>query len=72
VIDLCRVPFVDLRGLSVLLSARRRALQAGVELRVACDVKSTLRLLALARLDRDLDVHPTRAAALSPLGSLPA
>jgi anti-anti-sigma factor len=69
VIDLCRVPFIDPRGLSVLLSARRRALGAGVELILACDVKTTLRLLALTRLDRDFDIRPTRAAALSPPAS---
>lgn len=68
VIDLCRVPFIDPRGLAVLLGARRRALHAGIELRLACDVGSTLRLLALTRLDRDFDVRPTRAAALSELG----
>lgn len=67
VIDLCRVPFMDPRGLAVLLSARRRALHAGIELRLACDVGSTLRLLALTRLDRDFDVRRTRAAALSGL-----
>lgn len=67
VIDLNGVPFVDTRGLSVLLGARRRALHAGIELKLACDVGSTLRLLALRRLDRDFDVRPTRAAALSRL-----
>jgi anti-sigma B factor antagonist len=69
VIDLCRVPFIDPRGLSVLLSARRRALGAGVELILACDVKTTLRLLALTQLDRDFDVRPTRAAALATPGT---
>jgi anti-anti-sigma factor len=68
VIDLCGVTFVDPRGLSVLLSARRRARRVGVELRLACNVESTLRLLALTKLDRDFDVRPTRAEALS-LGS---
>lgn len=68
-IDLCRVSFIDPRGLSVLLSARRRALDAGVELILTCDVKATLRLFALTRLDRDFDVRPTTAAALRPLGS---
>jgi len=72
VIDLCRVTFVDARGLAVLLSARRRALKAGVRLILACDVQSTLRLLEHTRLGREFDVRPTRAAALlslSPIGS---
>jgi len=66
VIDLCGVKFVDVRGRAVPLSARRRSLRAGVELRLVRDVQSTVGPLARTRLDRDLDVCRTRADALSP------
>ncbi len=65
VIDLCDVGFVDSGGLSILLNARRRAVRQGVELKLACDVESTLRLLSLTRLDRDFDVHATRHQAIA-------
>jgi len=68
VIDLNQVDFVDSTALSVLLNARRRTLRQGIDLRLACEVRSTLRLLALTRLDNDFDVYPTRDAALSPVG----
>lgn len=59
VIDLCRVPFVDYRGLSVLLSASRRARRFGVDVSLTCDVPSTLRLLERMRLHRAFEIHPT-------------
>ena len=65
VIDLCRSGFVDSAGLSVLLNAKRRSARLGVELRIACNVPTTLRTLAVTRLDRDLDVYPTLDAALA-------
>jgi anti-anti-sigma factor len=61
VIDLCQVPFVDYRGLSVLLNARRRAQRLGVEISLACDVPRTLRLLERMRLHRAFDIHPADA-----------
>lgn len=64
VIDLCKVAFIDYRGLSVLLNARRRARHLGIDLSLACDVPSTLRLLKHTRLDRDFDLHATSADAL--------
>jgi anti-anti-sigma factor len=65
VIDLSEADFVDSTGLSVLLDTRRRAVRLGIRLTLACDVQSTLELLALMRLDRDFKVYPTRAAALA-------
>jgi anti-sigma B factor antagonist len=65
VIDLCHASFVDSAGLSVLLNARRRSVRLGIELRIACDVPTTLQTLAVTRLDRDLDVYPTLEAALA-------
>lgn len=65
VIDLCRSSVVDSAGLSVLLNAKRRSVRQGIDLRIACDVATTLRTLEITRLDRDLDVYPTLEAALA-------
>ena len=61
VIDLCGAEFVDSSGLAVLVHARRRALRQGVELRLVCDVPSTLRVLALTQLDRVIDLPPSKS-----------
>ena len=60
VIDLCHVAFVDYRGLSVLLNARRRAGVLGVRVSLTCDVPRTLRLLERMRLNRAFEIHPAR------------
>ena len=65
VIDLCDVSFVDSTGLAVLLNALRRTARRGAQMKLACDVPSTLKLLSLTRLDRDFDTYPNREAALS-------
>ena len=65
VIDLDDVALVDWHGLFVLLNARRRSLRLGVELSLACEVPATLRLLARMPLDRDFDILPSPAEALS-------
>lgn len=57
VIDLCQVAYIDYRGVSVLLNARRRARRLGVEVSLACDVPRTLRLLERLRLHRAFDIH---------------
>lgn len=64
VIDLCDVAFVDSTALAVLVHARRRALRQDIELRLVCDVASTLRVLAVTQLDRVFDVHRSRENAL--------
>jgi anti-sigma B factor antagonist len=65
VIDLGGVSFLDSTSLAVLLNARRRTLRQGIEFKLACNVPSTLQLLALTRLAGDFDVYPTRDEALS-------
>lgn len=65
VIDLNKLELLDSTGLSVLLNARRRAVRAGVELSLVCDVRATLRLLEITRLDRDFNVFPSVEAALA-------
>lgn len=64
VIDLCDVEFVDSTGLAVLGHARRRTLRQAIELRLVCDTRSTLEMLALTQLDRALDVRRSRKDAL--------
>jgi anti-sigma B factor antagonist len=64
VIDLCDVEFVDSSALAVLVHARRRALRQDIELRLVCDVRSTLRVLAVTQLDRVFDIHRSREQAL--------
>jgi anti-sigma B factor antagonist len=64
VIDLCRVTFADSTALALLLNAQRRATQLGIELRLVCDVTTTLELLSLTRLDREFEIHSTRRAAI--------
>lgn len=68
VIDLGEVRFVDTTGLAVLLNARIRTQREGVDLKLVCDVRRTLELLELTRLDREFDLHPTLAAALEACG----
>jgi len=51
VLDLCGVEFIDCFGLSLLLRARRRVLDRGGRIRMACDHPPTRRLLAMTGLD---------------------
>lgn len=59
-----RLRFVDSTGLAVLVQARRRALRRGIDLKLACDVPGTLKVLALTGLNRSFDVYPTSERAL--------
>jgi anti-sigma B factor antagonist len=65
VIDLCHVSFLDSAWMSILLNARRLCVRRHVSLKLACDVPSTLQLLALTRLDFDFATYPSRKAALA-------
>ncbi len=69
VVDLCGVEFLDSTGLAVLLNARRRTRRLGTQLKLVCNVESTLRLLRLTRLDRDFEVHATLEEALAACGA---
>lgn len=51
VLDLCALEFIDCFGLSLLLRARRRVLDRGGRVRMACDHLPTRRLLAMTGLD---------------------
>ena len=69
VVDLCDVEFLDSTGLAVLLNARRRTRRLGRQLKLVCNVESTLQLLRLTRLDRDFEVHATLDEALAACGA---
>ncbi len=64
VIDLCAVTFADSTVLALLLNAQRRATHQGIPLRLACDVASTLQILAFTRLDREFQIHASRRDAV--------
>jgi anti-sigma B factor antagonist len=58
VLDLCATEFIDCFGLSLLLRGRRRVLDRGGRVRMACGHGPTRRLLALTGLDGVF--HPFR------------
>ncbi|MFI1091625.1 anti-sigma factor antagonist [Streptomyces sp. NPDC020917] len=65
VLDLCGVEFIDCFGLSLLLRARRRVLDRGGRVRMACDHPATRRLLAMTGLDGVFRPFRTLDEALS-------
>ena len=66
-LDLSRVPAADSIGLEVLLSAARRVAERGGRLGV-CGIGATLALiLAATRIERRLEVLPSRELALARL-----
>ncbi|MBY8880549.1 anti-sigma factor antagonist [Actinacidiphila acidipaludis] len=58
VLDLCAAEFIDCFGLSLLLRGRRRVLDRGGRVRMACDRAATRKLLAMTGLDGVF--HPFR------------
>ena len=64
VLDLCGLEFIDCFGLSLLLRARRRVLDHGGRIRMACDHPPTRRLLAMTGLDGVFHPFRTLDAAL--------
>ena len=58
VLDLCATEFIDCFGLSLLLRCRRRVLDRGGRVRMACDHAPTRKLLAMTGLDGVF--HPFR------------
>jgi anti-sigma B factor antagonist len=58
VLDLCATEFIDCFGLSLLLRGRRRVLDRGGRVLMACGFGPTRRLLALTGLDGVF--HPCR------------
>lgn len=59
IIDLSGVSFCDATGLSVLVTARRRAHLLGLSLTLVAPRPSMHRLLRVTGLDRAFDIRPT-------------
>lgn len=64
-VDLAGVPYVDSSGLSALVAAMREARSQGGDVRLCGSRPEVRAVLELARLDRLLVVHATRAEALA-------
>jgi anti-sigma B factor antagonist len=65
VVDLCRVTFMDSRGLWVLIRARRALSRHSIGLSLACPADGAPgRLLALTGLATAFDIHASSAEAL--------
>ncbi|MGW0906135.1 STAS domain-containing protein [Streptomyces sp. NPDC002853] len=62
-IDLTRLEFCDSTGISVLLAARHRALDAGAELILVGIPANTLRILRIVGLDQVFTIHPASETA---------
>lgn len=64
IFDMTRIKFVDSSGIGVILSCMRKLHSQGGSLAM-CGVRQQLiPLLKLVRLDRIIDIYPTRKAAV--------
>ncbi|MEU0004246.1 STAS domain-containing protein [Streptomyces sp. NPDC006314] len=63
VLDLSGVPFCDSAGLNALLAARRRAVEIGTTLVLACVREQPRQLLKITCVEEILDVYDTAAEA---------
>jgi anti-anti-sigma factor len=62
-LDFTRTTFMDFSGLRVVVAARASLKEAERRLVLICPEGPVLRLLALTGVGRELEIHPTRAAA---------
>jgi anti-sigma B factor antagonist len=65
VLDLTGITFIDSTGLGALLSILRTMRERNGEFRVCCPAKAIQLLFELVRLDKILDIHPTREEAIT-------
>jgi anti-anti-sigma factor len=65
VVDLSDCEFLDSMGLGVLLGAKKRMARDGRDLHVVVTSPDVRRIFEITMLDRVLDLHATRAEALS-------
>jgi anti-sigma B factor antagonist len=63
--DLGSTVFCDCSGVRQLVLARKRAVASNRELRVVISSAGVLRVLAILRVDRVLEIYPDLAAALA-------
>lgn len=65
VVDMTETVFCDSSGIQVLLRAHRRAVAAGLELRLATSSPAVRRVLELTGIDRVIDMYPDLSAAMN-------
>jgi anti-sigma B factor antagonist len=68
-VDLTGVSFIDSTGLAALLTCERAAARGNGHLTVVHNGGEVLRLFELSRVDRALELHTSRNAALAALAS---
>jgi anti-sigma B factor antagonist len=68
VMDLREVTFIDSTGLGVIIGAGKKAAGLHGALRIVCDDKRVLRLLAITGISRSLTVTATPEEALADWG----
>lgn len=64
VVDLSQVQFIDSAGCGALLQFHKQLLARGGALRVCCVSHSVRALFELVRMQRVLEIHPSRQQAL--------
>lgn len=64
VVDLTRVTFFGVAGLTVLLDVREATEAAGIRLRLVAHTRVVLLPLAITGVDRVFDIHPNLDSAL--------
>lgn len=65
VIDLSRTAYIDSTGLGVLVAARKRAVQAGGELRLVCPEPALRKVFEITGVWEYFSIHETLVSALS-------
>jgi anti-sigma B factor antagonist len=66
VVDLERVGFMDSSGLSALVTARKRILEADGEIALVCTQEPVLKVFTVTGLDRVFAIRPSVGEAATP------
>ncbi len=64
VFNMNRVKFVDSSGIGAILSCLRKIHNQGGGLNMCCVKEQVVQLFKLVRIDRIIDIHPTRKNAI--------
>jgi anti-sigma B factor antagonist len=65
VLDLGAVAYIDSAGLGTLVAAMKRARGAGGDIKLCALQPDVRSIFAMTRLNKVMDVHPTRQAAVA-------
>jgi anti-sigma B factor antagonist len=66
-VDLTDCEFIDSTGLAILVEAHERTTEGARGFAICCSNSQVQRLLQITGIDRAMDLHPTRDAALAAL-----